>query len=902
LLDGVRVGGSAVLVVRGGSGFGKTALLDYTADRASGFRVMRAWGVESEMELAFAGLHQLCAPMLARLERLPRPQRNALGVAFALQEGEAPNRFLVGLAVLTLLADAAEEQPLLCLVDDAQWLDQVSLQCLAFAARRSMAEPIALVFAERDTSGESELAGLPELLVEGLGDHEARLLLASAVRGRLDAQVRDRIIAETRGNPLALLQLPRGLAPAELAGGFWLPDTRSLASRIEHSFQRQFQSLPRQTQRLLLAAAAEPVGEVALLWRAAGRQEISAKAAAPAEAAGLVEIGARVRFRHPLVRSAIYQAAPAADRRAAHRALAEATDPDVDPDRRAWHRAHAAAAPDEGVAAEMERSAGRAQARGGAAAAAAFLDRATELTPDPARRAARALAAAQAKFDAGAAEAAYKLLAMAEIGPLDDLQRARVERLYARLAFSLRRGSDAPPLLLKAAKRLELLDPELARETYLEALGAAIFAGRLNRGIGEVEVAQSALGAPPGPRPPRAVDALLDGLATRFAEGYTASAPQLKRALRGLRRSADRGEGDMHWLWLACRIAPDLWDDETWNELTVRQVQLARDAGALNILPIALTYRAGVCVHAGEFAAAAALIEEATAITRATGAAPFLYTSLVLAAWRGQESQTQELIAADLQDAIARGEGRAIALAEYATAVLHNSLGRYKAAFAAARRACEYQDVGLFGWALAELIEAGARTGETKAATDALGLLSERTRASGTDWALGIEARSRALLSDGQAADALYGEAVERLARSRIAIHLARGRLLYGEWLRRENRLPEACQQLHAAHEMFSQNGAKAFTERARQELLAAGETVRPRAVETVVTLTAQEAQIARLARDGHTNDQIGAQLFISPRTVEWHLGKVFTKLNIASRKDLHHALSAAGSPRHHRS
>jgi DNA-binding CsgD family transcriptional regulator len=902
LLDGVRAGESAVLVVRGGPGFGKTALLDYMAGRASGFRVMRAWGVESEMELAFAGLHQLCAPMLTRLERLPRPQHNALGVAFGLQEGDVPNRFLVGLAVLTLLADVAEEQPLLCLVDDAQWLDQVSLQCLAFAARRSMAEPIALVFAERDTSGEGELAGLPELIVEGLGDHEARLLLASAVRGRLDVQVRDRIVAETRGNPLALLQLPRGLAPAELAGGFWLPDTRSLASRIEHSFQRQFQSLPRQTQRLLLTAAAEPAGEVALLWRAAERQGIGAEAAAPAEAAGLVEVGARVRFRHPLVRSAVYQAAFAADRRAAHRALAEATDPDVDPDRRAWHRAQAAAGPDEAVAAEMERLASRAQARGGAAAAAAFLHRATELTPDPARRAARALAAAQAKFDAGAAEAAYKLLAMAEAGPLDDLQRVRLERLRAQLAFSLRRGSDAPPLLLKAAKRLEPLDPELARETYLEALGAAIFAGRLNRSIGEVVVAQSALRVPPGPRPPQTVDLLLDGLATRFTDGYAAGAPQLKRALHALCRGADRGEDNMHWLWLACRIAPDLWDDEAWNELTARQVQLARDAGALNILPIALTYRAGVCVHAGEFAAAAGLIEEAAAITRATGAAPFMYTSLVLAAWRGQESQTQELIAAGLQDATARGEGRAIALAEYATAVLHNSLGRYEAAFAAAQRACEHEDIGLFGWGLVELVEAGARTGKTGAAADALGRLSERTRASGTEWALGIEARSRALLSEGQAADALYREAVERLARSRIAIHLARGRLLYGEWLRRENRLLDARMQLRAAHQMFSHNGAEAFAERARQELLAAGETVRKRTVETVVALTAQEAQIARLARDGHTNDQIGAQLFISPRTVEWHLGKIFTKLNITSRKDLHLALSGAGRPRYHRS
>ncbi|MGH3276714.1 MAG: helix-turn-helix transcriptional regulator, partial [Streptosporangiaceae bacterium] len=604
------------------------------------------------------------------------------------------------------------------------------------------------------------------------------------------------------------------------------------------------------------------------------RLGIGAEAAAPAEAAGLIELGARVRFRHPLLRAAVYRAAAVPDRREVHRALAEATDPGADPDHRAWHHACAATGPDEAVAGELERSAARAQDRGGVAAAAAFLQRATELTPDPARRAGRALAAAQAKFDAGAAEAAYELLAMAELGPLDELQRARLERLRAQLAFSLRRGSDAPSLLLKAAKRLEPLNPELARETYLEALGAAVFAGRLNRGNAELRAAQSARGAPPGPQPPRTVDLLLDGLTTRFTDGYTAGAPPLKRALHALRRSADRGEDDMHWLWLACRIAPDLWDDETWNELAARQVQLARDAGALNILPIALTYRAGVRVHAGEFAAAAALIEEATAITRATGAAPFMYTSLVLAAWRGQESQTQELIAAGLQDATVRGEGRVIALAEYATAVLHNSLGHYRAAFAAAQRACEHEDLGLIGWSLVELVEAGARTGETEAAADALGRLSERTRASGTDWALGIEARSRALLSDGQAADALYREAVERLAGSRIAIHLARAHLVYGEWLRREQRRVEAREQLRAAHDMFGRFGAAAFADRAGRELQATGETVRKRTVDTRDALTVQEAQVARLAAEGHTNAEIGAELFISPRTAEYHLHK----------------------------
>jgi DNA-binding CsgD family transcriptional regulator len=891
LLDTARAGRSAVLVVRGEPGIGKTALLDYAASRAPDLRVVRAWGVESEMELPFAGLHQLCVPLLGRLDRLPGPQRSALRVAFGLAEAYAPDRFLIGLAVLSLLADTAEDQPLACLVDDAQWLDQSTVQCLAFVARRLLAEPVALIFAVREP-GEDELAGLPQLTVPGLADPDARALLASAVHGRLDPQVRDRIVAETRGNPLALLQLPRGRAPADLAGGFWLSDTRPVASRIEHSFYQLFRSFPRETQRLLLTAAAEPTGDVPLLWRAAGLQQIPAGAAAPAEAAGLIELGAQVRFRHPLARSAIYQAASADNRRAARRALAAATDPDADPDRRAWHRAHAAAGPDEAVAAELERSAGRAQARGGAAAAAAFLQRAAELTPDPARRAARALAAAQAKFDAGAADGAYSLLAAAGIGPLDDLQRARLERLRARLASSLTRGSDAPPLLLNAARQLAPLNAALARETYLEAAGAAIFAGRLGGSPGLRETIEAARAAPPAPQPPRPVDVLLDGLATRFTEGYAAGVAPLRQALHTFRREHGLGEENMRWLWLACPVTPEplaseLWDDEAWHELAARAVGLARDAGALAVLPIALSYRACVHVHAGEFDAASALIDEAKAISEAAGTAPLRYTSLMLLAWRGQESQALELIEASVKDATARGEGRALGLAEYATALLYNGLARYDAALAAARRACQYEDLGFFAWALIELVEAAARSGRPEAAAVALEALAERTRASGTEWALGIEARSRALLSHGQAADALYREAIGRLGRTRIAVHLARARLLYGEWLRRENRRQDAREPLRAAYEMFSGIGAGGFAERARRELTATGETVRKRTVETLTDLTAQESQIARLARDGHTNQEIAAQLFISPRTVEWHLGNVFTKLGITSRKDL---------------
>jgi hypothetical protein len=878
LVAGVRASRSSVLVLRGESGVGKTALMDHVLRIAPDCRVLQVGGTESEMEIAFAGLHQLCAPMLQRLEDLPGPQRDALHTAFGLREGAAPDRFLVGLAILTLLSEVAAERPLVCLIDDAQWLDQASAQALAFAARRVLVDPVALIFAVREPSDDRELIGLPEMLVEGIGDGDARLLLASAFPGRLDDRVQDQIIAEARGNPLALLEMRRGLTPAELAGGFGLRDARPVPSRIEQRFVRRLHPLPRETQRLLLVAAAEPTGDASLLWRAADRLDIEADTATLADA-GLIDLDDGVRFRHPLVRSAVYRTASAEDRQAVHAALAEVTDPDVDPDRRTWHLARAAVGLDEAVAGELERSADRAQRRGGVAAAAAFLERSTGLTPNPAQRGARALAAAQAKFEAGAPDTASRLLATARLGPLDKLQQARLERLRAQIEFARTRGNDAPLPLLKAAKRLEPLDVRLARETYLEALAAAIFAGRLATGsVGMSEVAEAARAAPPPRASPRAIDLLVDALATRFTEGHAASVGPIRRALHAF-RPEDAGADDSRWLWLACRTAPEVWDDEAWHDLATRQVRLARETGNLAVLAVAVTFLANVHMHTGDLAAAASLLDEADLIDEITGNPPLIYTSLILAAWRGHETQAVELIGAGVEAANARGEGRAITLAEYATAVLNNGLGRYDAALAAAQRACEYDDLTLFGWALIELVEAAARSGRPEVAADALRQLRERTHVSGTEWALGIEARSRALLGDGNAADALYREAIDRLGRSRAAAQLARSHLLYGEWLRRENRRQDAREELRRAHDTFSRIGADAFTERARRELLATGETVRKRTDETHDELSAQEAQIARLAREGHTNPEIGTQLYLSPRTIEWHLRKVFTKL-----------------------
>jgi DNA-binding CsgD family transcriptional regulator len=886
LLAHVREGQSAVLVIRGEAGIGKTALLRYVARQASGFRVAQVTGVEAEMELPFAGIHQLCAPLLDQLDALPQPQQDALNIALGVAPGDVPDRFLVGLAVLGLLSAAAEERPLLCLVEDSQWLDDASGLILGFIARRLLAEAVAIVVAVREPTTTHDFDGLPELLLRGLAEEDARTLLLRAVPGRLDDRVRDRIVAETRGNPLALLDLPRSMSAAELAGGFELLTATDLPRHLEDHYRQRAAELPEATQRLLLLAAAEPIGDATLVWRAAHGLGIDRSALAPAEDAQLVEVGARVRFRHPLVRSAVYRAAVLSERRAAHRALAEATDPDTDPDRRAWHRAHAAVGVDEEVAAELERSADRARARGGAAAAAAFLARAAELTPDPAERGRRALAAAQAKFDAAASDAALELLATAELAPLDELQHARLERLRAEIAFARTRGSDAPALLLHAARRLESLDAAMARETHLEAMAAAMFAGRLGDKPGVRDAAEAALTAPAASHP-RAIDLLLDGLATRFTEGYAAGLAPLRSGLGAFRNLEGLTGRDVRWLWLACRLAQDLWDDELWYVLATRGLRVARETGALSVLPIAATYRASLHVHAGEFGAASSLIEEADAITQATDMAPLKYASLMLAAWRGNQAEGLKLIEAGRLEATARGEGMALGVLEWTTALLYNGCGRYAEALAAAQRGCEHDDVGLFAWSLVELIEAGVRSGATDATAAALDRLSGRTQASGTEWALGIEAGSRALLSDERHAERLYLEAVERLERSRGVVHLARARLQYGEWLRRENRRVDAREQLRAAHEMFSGIGAEGFAERARHELLATGETARKRTDDARAVLTPQEAHIARLARDGHSNPEIGAQLFISPRTVQYHLRKVFLKLDITSRNQL---------------
>jgi DNA-binding CsgD family transcriptional regulator len=883
LLEAVREGRSGVLVLRGDPGMGKSALLEYATDAASGMRVLRAAGIESEMEFAFAGVHQLCGPILDRLDELPLPQRDALGTAFGLTAGPTPDRFLVGLAVLTLLSDT-EDSPLVCIVDDAQWLDRASRETLAFVARRLLADAVGMIFATRGAA--DNFKGLPELPLEGLGERDARALLSAVVRGPVDERVRERILAETRGNPLALLELSRRITSAELAG-FATPHA-PVASRIEASFRERIEPLPTDTRRLLLVAAADPSGDAPLVRRACAVLGVAADTAAvPAAEAGLFRLGLRAAFFHPLVRSAVYGAAVPLARAEVHRALAEATDPVQAPDRRAWHRSQAASGPDDDVARELEASAARARARGGIAAAAALLERSVALTGDPARRSARALAAAQAQHEAGAADAALELLAIADVGPLDELERARADRLRARLAFAQRRGSDAPPLLLRAARRLEPFDAALARETYLEALGAALTSGARDSLVEASEALRAS--APPGP--PRAAELLLTGHALLLTDGSAAGIPVLKHALRAFRDEPLEGEDDMRGLMHACSAAYTLWDDESWWVLSSRCVRLARDAGALATLPLALEMQCATQFSSGEFAAAQASLDEAEAIAEATGNPRVHDGALHLAGWRGRERALLERMEIAIREATDRGEESTITSAEYAAAVLYNGLGRYDAALTAGRRSCDHHPAKRYVRALCEMVEAAARGGDLELAAATLERLKETTSATATDWALGVEARLRALVTTGDAAEGLYREAVDRLGRTRIRVDQARARLLYGEWLRRERRRLDARAQLRTAHGLFTAMGAEAFADRAARELLATGETARKRTPETSGRLTAQEEHVARLARDGLSNPEIGARLFISPRTVEYHLRKVFTKLGIGSRSQLEQAL-----------
>lgn len=894
LLRAVRTGHSRALVIRGEPGIGKTRLLDYLIERARGFRIARITGIQSEMELVYAGLHQLCEPMAGRLAALPGQQRAAVAAALGQGGEPAPDGFLVALGTLGLLSEVARERPLLCVVDDAQWLDRASMQTLAFTARRLVAESVAFVFAVRsppDTAGTdpAEPVGVRELRLTGLRDDDARALLRATMPGPWDENVLSRVVAETRGNPLALLELPKTSGPVELAGGFGLPAARAVNARLRAAYLRRIAELPTETQQSLLVAAADPTGEPLLLWQATDHLGIHLGAAEPAVAAGLLEIGARVGFAHPLVRSVVYWAADPVARRAAHRALAEVTDPHTDPDRRAWHAAHGAAGPDETIAAELERSALRARVRGGLAAAAAFIARAVELTPDAERRRARALVAARANHEAGNPDTALKLLSLAEAGLRDDRLRAEAELVRARIAFTTDRGIAAPALLLDAARRLAHHDADAARETYLEVIDAALFAGPKAYRRGQYEAALAARGTP-APAAPRPADFLLDALATRILDGHTAAVPALRSALDAFRRADLSPTEALRWLWLTAVTAVGLWDDVLLAEFSVRNLDLVRATGRASALPIALTLRSIVHILDGELAAAESLAAEVHTVSEAVAAATPVFPALLAAGWRGREAECLELNTRAEEGEQHRGEGIGPVVGGYARAVLYNGLSRFDEAAAAARASNEEYvqlEVGIPIWSLVEYIEATTRTGDTDRAFDALVRLTEVTRPSGSDWAKGIEARSHALVSTGPDAEIHYRAALSHLERTTLRGELARAHLLYGEWLHREHRGPEARRHLHTASELFTAMGMAGFAARSTRALAAGDQNLREHPVTTRTDFTAEEAQVVELVQAGLTDPEIAARLFISPPTVEWHLRNLCTRLGLRSRRQL---------------
>jgi len=888
----LRAGRGGSMVIRGEPGIGKTALLDRIAADGSDVTVLRATGVESEIEIPYAAAHQLCASSLGRLDELPGPQADALGSALGLRAAGTPDRFLVGLGVLTLLSALAERQPVLCLVDDAQWIDQSSLSALSFASRRAASDAIAFVFASR--TAQPELAGIPELMVNGLDVPAARRLLASVIPGRLDDRVRDRIVAETRGNPLALLELPHGLAPAELAGGFGLPGPKLLTNRIEDSFLRRIRSLPERTQQLLALAASEPLGDPALLWTAAASLGLTAADAAPAERDGLLRIGDQVVFRHPLVRSAIYKSTPAADRFRDHQALAQATDATADPDRRAWHLAQAARGPDETVAAELERSARRARERGGPAASAAFLRAAAMLTSSPGKRAQLCLTSAEAYHVAGVTWSAREMMDLIEQAQLDDRHRPRYDQMRARIGLKARRNGDAPRLLLAAARNLEPIDARAARDGYLDALMAAFIAGPGALGPLWAELNRAAGSAPEPSGERRSSDDLLDSLAAMVNDGYDAAAPRLRSALAAVEGDGGAGGDGLSVLWLASRAAMNLWDDVRWPALSNRLVATAREQGILGALPSGLSMITSVALLVGDFAMAAALIQESHSFTGPSSAGSGFHGPMALAAWQGQQEvyEAANGTASTLIDPA--DDGVRAVVSGYTKALLCNGLGRYEEAAAAGRRAAAHADeLGYALWALPELVEAASRSGAQDLAVDATAALARTTVPAATHWAKGIEERCRALCAQGEAAETAYRRSIDELALTRFSAQEARSRLLYGEWLRRERRRIDARTALRRAHGMFTSMGAAGFAGRAERELAATGEQSRSRTPHPAAALTPQETQIARLAADGNSNIDIAAQLFISPRTVEYHLHKIFLKLNISSRNQLNKALGA---------
>ncbi|MFI5728515.1 AAA family ATPase [Kribbella sp. NPDC051587] len=864
LTQGAAAGHGGAVVVLGEAGIGKSTLIETVTERLDGWLVLRADGTEFERDLPYAALHQLCSPVIEARTGLPDVQRQALESVFGLAAGTTPSPLMVGLAVLGLLNEL--QQPLCCVVDDVQWIDAGTRQALAFVARRISSEGIALILAGRpDGAGFSDL---PQLPLTGLDEKEAQALLRSTGRAGLDSDVLDRILAEAHGNPLALLEFDGA------SGG----QRRGVVEELEAEFTRRVRRLPEATQLLLSLAAAEPVGDLGLLRRAAKRLDLTLAAAAEAEDEELVMLGPRLRFRHPLVRSAAYQSATPGVRRRLHAALADATDVETDPDRRAWHRAHAVIDTDEEVATELTQAAERTQLRGDFASAAAFLERAAQLSPEPVEQAARLLAAAGLRLKLGTFSEAGELLTQAERRPLDAAQRAQVKLQRATIDVYVTRSPEATAALVSAAPDL---GPEDATGTYIEAFSSAMFIDRMPGRLRQLG-ARIRAQVPPCENP-RPADLLLTALLDQAMLPVDEAVPAMCRAVDSFRTAE---LADPWWMELACMMALDLRDSEATDEISAHQVELARRQSALAILPQALKFQAVTKTMFGRFDEAEAELAEAAAIDEAAGSLSLAFADVILAAWRGNTEEFDE-VRASIQNRVERDE---LVAELYAAAVLRNGLGDYTAALEAGLTAYAERELGSYViWPFdSELVEAAARAGQPEAAAPALDQLARLARTNPTPWAVAHHLLAQALLDPTSPdTDSRFQEAIDLLAQTDVRAQHARARLAYGEWLRREGRRAEARVELQAAHESLSAMGAAAFAERAARELSATGQRPRRDGTNPLDNLTAQERLIATKVAGGATSKEVAATLFLSPRTIDTHLRNIFRKLDITSRRQL---------------
>ena len=890
LLDGARNARSAVLVISGEPGVGKSALLEDARDQAGDMRVLSGTGVETEAHLPFAALHQIVRPVLGHIENLPQPQAAALRGALGLAAGGSDDRFLVSLAALSLLADAAEVQPLLCLVDDAQWLDDASADALVFAARRLEVEGIVMLFGARE--GELrrfEAPGLAELRLGGLDSVTAGALVDRRAGAALSSEIRDRLVAETGGNPLALLELSPALSEAQLSGTEALLAPIPVSARVERAFLSRVYRLPPETQTLLLVAAADESGELAVVLRAAAELGAAADALDGAEQAGLANVnGTRLELRHPLVRSAVYHAAPLSKRQAAHRALARVLDGDVEADRRAWHRAAASVEPDPSVGEELEQAAQRARQRSGFAAASLAFERAASLTTDEEHQARRLTAAAESAWLAGRAERAFMLLEAARPLVSEPIQRADLHRFLGLIEMTRGVPADACQLLLRSAREVASLDAERALQMLNLAGLAAAYTGDKEAAVAIAEVARGlALEETPFLR---MLSELLIGLGAHAEDDFANAAPRLRVALELAEELDDDAASKQPVaLLFAGRAALYLGDDRTAFRAHREAAARARASGALSIVTQILPRLATAEVWAGHWPAAAANAQEGVQLAREMGqhdiVAQLLGMLGLVAALRGSEDECRSLTAETRELASARGLGIVAEFAHWSLALLALGLGRAGEAF---KRCREISATMVVFWAGLDRIEAAIRAGERETASAWLDGFEPWAESSGAAWARAVLLHCRALLAhDENETERLFLAAFEAHVEAARPFERGRTELAYGESLRRAGRRVEARTHLQAALDRFEGLGAMLWAERAQLELRASGQTARKRDPSTRSDLTAQELQIARFVAEGLTNREVAAQLFLSPRTIDFHLRNVYRKLGINSRTAL---------------